>query len=193
NMGTNLPTLLATVTGNLFELAELSGVRLVDLDLPPAFADVYAGPGFGIDGTRRLSCVQARPLIGTIIKPSVGLSPQDTAELVKVLVEGGVDFIKDDELMANPPHSPLAERVPRVMHVIRDAAERGGKKVMYAFNISDEIDTMRRHHDLVVREGGTCVMASLNHVGVAGVLALRQHAQVPIHGHRNGWGMLARH
>jgi ribulose-bisphosphate carboxylase large chain len=109
-MGTNLPTLLATLTGNLFELAELSGVRLLDLDLPPAFAEAYAGPALGIDGTRRLTCVQHRPLIGTIIKPSVGLSPQATADLVKVLVDGGVDFIKDDELMANPPHSPLAER-----------------------------------------------------------------------------------
>jgi ribulose-bisphosphate carboxylase large chain len=78
------------------------------------------------------------------------------------------------------------------MRVINDHADRTGKKVMYAFNISDDIDAMRRHHDIVLANGGTCVMASLNHVGLAGVMKLRQYSQLPIHGHRNGWGMLTR-
>jgi ribulose-bisphosphate carboxylase large chain len=52
---------------------------------------------------------------------------------------------------------------------------------------------MLRHHDVVLNAGGTCVMASLNHVGCAGVAHLRRHCQLPIHGHRNGWGMLTRH
>ena len=55
--------------------------------------------------------VQNRPLIGTIIKPSVGLSPADTARLVDQLARAGIDFIKDDELMADPPHSPFDRRV----------------------------------------------------------------------------------
>lgn len=64
---------------------------------------------------------------------------------------------------------------------------------MYAVNISDEIDAMRQHHDFVLEAGGTCVMVSLNHVGYAGVSALRNFCELPIHGHRNGWGMLTRH
>ena len=60
---------MSTVAGNLYELQELSGVRLVDLELPQAFAERYPGPGFGIDGTRRLARVEGRALIGTIIKP----------------------------------------------------------------------------------------------------------------------------
>ncbi|HMP42523.1 MAG TPA: hypothetical protein PKA05_19245, partial [Roseiflexaceae bacterium] len=82
NMGPSLPNLLATVAGNLYELRELSGVRLIDLELPEAFAAAYAGPQFGIPGTRRLAGVKGRPIIGTIIKPSVGLSPAQTAALV---------------------------------------------------------------------------------------------------------------
>src|SRR5689334_19134898 len=82
NLGPSLPNLLATVAGNLFELKQASGLRLVDIRLPDAFAAAYRGPQFGIDGTRRLAGVRGRPLIGTIIKPSVGLSPEDTAELV---------------------------------------------------------------------------------------------------------------
>lgn len=191
NVGHNLPTLLATVAGNLFELKEFSGLRLLDLELPPEFSRCD-GPQFGVKGTRHLTGVFGRPLIGTIIKPSVGLRPDQTADLVRMLSAAGIDFIKDDELMSNPPHSPLSERVPLVMREINRMADATGKKVMYAFNISDESDAMKRHHDLVVHSGGTCVMISLYHVGLAGVMALRRHASLPIHGHRNGWGLYSR-
>jgi ribulose-bisphosphate carboxylase large chain len=192
NLGPSLPNLQATVAGNLFELSQFSGLRLIDLDLPASFAEVYPGPQFGIEGTRRLSGVHGRPLIGTIVKPSVGLRPEETAALVGRLAEAGLDFVKDDELMADPPHSPLKERVSAVMRVIDAHAQRTGKKVMFAFNITGEIDEMKRRHDLVLAAGGTCVMASLNSVGLPGLSSLRRHSQLPIHGHRNGWGMLSR-
>lgn len=193
NMGTNLPTLIATVAGNLFELRDVSGLKLLDFDVPQAFAERYFGPQFGIEGTRKLAGVYDRPIIGTIVKPSVGLSPQATADLTGDLAEAGIDFIKDDELMADPPHSPLKERVEKVMAVINKAADQTGKKVMFAFNITDELDAMLEHHDTVLKAGGTCVMVSLNSVGPVGVAHLRKHCQLPIHGHRNGWGMLTRH
>jgi ribulose-bisphosphate carboxylase large chain len=193
NFGANLPTLAATVLGNLFELSDHSGLKLLELEVPDAFRDRYPGPQFGIDGTRRLAGVADRPLIGTIVKPSVGLTPEATAALVRELCAADIDFIKDDELLADPPHSPLDRRVAAVMAVIDDHAQRTGKKVMYAVNASDEVDAMRRHHDTIVAHGGTCIMVSLNHVGLAGVSALRRHSQLPIHGHRNGWGMLTRH
>jgi ribulose-bisphosphate carboxylase large chain len=192
NMGASLPNLQATVAGNLFELSQFSGLRLVDLELPPAFAEACPGPQFGVEGTRRLAGVQGRPIIGTIVKPSVGLSPGATADLVARLAEAGLDFVKDDELMANPPHSPLAERVRAVMRAVNAHADRSGKKVMVAFNVTGEIDEMKRHHDTVLAAGGTCVMASLNSVGLPGLAALRRHSALPIHGHRNGWGMLSR-
>ncbi len=193
NVGINLPTLLAMVCGNLYELAELSGCKLLDIDMPACFAARYPGPQFGIAGTRQLTGVNQRPILGTIIKPSVGLSPTQTATMVRELGLAGIDFIKDDELMANPPHSPLEERVRSVMREIHRLADETGKQIMYAFNITDEVEAMLRHHDTVLHAGGTCVMASLNHVGLVGMSALRAISQLPIHGHRNGWGMLTRH
>jgi len=192
NVGPSLPNLLATVAGNLFELREFSAVRLEDLDLPRAFAEAYPGPQFGIAGTRELTGVHGRPLIGTIIKPSVGMSPEQTTDVVRALVDADIDFIKDDELIANPPYSPLRERVAAIMRVINVAADRRGKKVMYAFNITGDVDEMLKHHDAVADAGGSCVMVSVNAVGPAGVVALRRHSRLPIHGHRNGWGMLTR-
>ena len=192
NLGPSLPNLLATVAGNLSELKPFSGLKLIDIKLPPAFLTAYQGPQFGVEGTRKLTGVYGRPMIGTIIKPSVGMTPEQTAAQVKVLVEAGVDFIKDDELQSDGPHCPFDERVPAVLRVIDEYAQKTGKRVMYAANVTGEIDQMLRRHDLVLAHGGTCVMASVNSIGLPAMVALRRHAQVAIHGHRNGWGMLGR-
>ncbi len=192
NMGFSLPNLLATINGNLSELKAFSGLRLLDVTLPPEFLTRYQGPQFGVEGTRRLAGVHGRPIIGTIIKPSVGLSPEATAEQVRGLVEAGIDFIKDDELQADGPHCPFDARVRAVMRVIDDHADKTGKKVMYAANLTGEIDEMLARHDIVLAAGGTCVMASMNSIGLPAMKVLRAHSQLPIHGHRNGWGLLGR-
>ena len=192
NIGPDLPNLLATVAGNLFELRDVSGLRIEDIRLPDSFAAAGPGPKFGIAGTRRLSGVDTGPLIGTIIKPSVGFGPDETAALCVDLAEAGIDFIKDDELQADGPNCPFDARVRAVLEALGAHAEKTGKRVMYAPNLTGEVDDMRRRHDLVRDLGGTCVMVSLNSVGLAGMLALARHSDLPIHAHRNGWGYLSR-
>lgn len=192
NVGSNLPTLMATVAGNLFELSQFSGLKLLDMELPQVFRQSFKGPKFAIEGTRKLTNVYDRPIIGTIIKPSVGLSPEQTGEQVKTLIEGGLDFIKDDELMADPPHSPFEKRVACAMKEINKHADATGKKVMYAFNISGDTEDMKRRHDIVLKHGGTCIMLSLNWVGISAVKEMSEYSQLPVHGHRNGWGMFYR-
>ncbi|NND05845.1 MAG: ribulose 1,5-bisphosphate carboxylase [Saprospiraceae bacterium] len=192
NIGYNLPNLVSTIAGNLFELAPFSGLRLLDFDIPGDFAEAYPGPAHGIAGTRSLVGVYDRPIIGTIIKPSVGLTPSQTAQQTKRLIEAGLDFIKDDELMGDPPHSPFDERVGKVMEVIDGHAQRTGKKAMYAFNLSGDIDDMLNRHDYLVQMGATCAMVNLNAVGISAVEYFTSYSQLPVHGHRNGWGMLTR-
>jgi ribulose-bisphosphate carboxylase large chain len=192
NFGPSLPNLVATVAGNLFELKQFSGLRILDIRLPAPFADAYPGPKFGIAGTRKLAGVEGRPIIGTIVKPSVGFGPEETAALTKTLCEAGIDFIKDDELQSDGPHCPFDERARAVMRVINDHADRTGKKVMFAFNLTGDLDQMRRRHDLVRDLGGTCIMASLNSVGLVGMIELGRFSELPIHAHRNGWGYLSR-
>jgi ribulose-bisphosphate carboxylase large chain len=136
--------------------------------------------------------VEGRPIIGTIIKPSVGMTPEATAAQVKTLVEAGIDFIKDDELQSDGPHCPFTERAAAVLEVICRHADKTGKRVMYAANITGEIDEMLRRHDHVVNHGGTCVMVSMNSIGLPAIKVLREHCQLAIHGHRNGWGMYGR-
>src|SRR5688500_28677 len=183
NVGYNLATLVSTLQGNLYELAEFSGLKLIDLDFPPSFRNVFAGPKFGVAGTRRLTGVHGRPIFGTIIKPSVGLSPEQTAGLVAQLCDAGIGCLKDDELMADPPHSPFDRRADSVMRVINDHADRTGKRVMYAFNVSGEMDDMQRHYEKVRAEGGTGVMVSLNSVGLSAVKKLCDQGRLAVHGH----------
>jgi ribulose-bisphosphate carboxylase large chain len=193
NLGPSLPNLLATVAGNLFELKQVSGLRLLDLRLPEAFAEKYPGPKFGIAGTRKLAGVAKGPLIGTIIKPSVGFGAEETAALTQTLCEGGIDFIKDDELQSDGPSCPFDDRVCAVMRVINAHADGTGKKVMFAFNATGDLDQMRHRHDVLLKNDATCLMASLNSVGLVGMIELACFSRLPIHAHRNGWGYLSRH
>ncbi len=193
NTGPSLPNLVATVAGNLFELRQFSGLRILDVRLPDEFADAHPGPRFSIEGTRRLAGVPRGPLIGTIVKPSVGLTASETAEVVRTLCEAGIDFIKDDELQSDGHTCPFQDRARAVMAVINTHADAAGRKPMFAFNLTGEMDQMRRRHDLVLALGGTCIMASLNAVGLTGMIELGRHSQLPIHAHRNGWGALSRH
>jgi len=173
NIGANLPTLAATVAGNLYDLGEVTGLRLESMQVPASYRARFDLPALGIAGTRKATGVASGALVGTIIKPNVGFSAAETAELIGRLCAAGVDFIKDDEVCADPDHAPLAERVPAVMAVVRAHQQRTGKHVMVAFNVTDETDAMKRHADLVEREGGSCVMASLNWCGYSAIQTLR--------------------
>lgn len=191
--GVELTAILSTCCGGIFEMKEVSGLRLLDLQLPSAVIQSHPGPQFGVAGTRRLTGVNTGPILASIIKPNVGLTPEETAAKVRVLAEAGVDFVKDDEKMTSPAYSPLERRVAAVTAVLEDFRQRTGKKVMYAFNITaDDPDRMQANHDLVCRSGGSCVMVSVNQVGISGLSFLRRRCALPIHGHRNGWGMLTR-
>jgi ribulose-bisphosphate carboxylase large chain len=193
NFGYNLPVMVSTLQGNLYEITQFTGLKLMEIDLPASFEKHFSGPEFGIDGCRKLTGVNDRPLIGTIIKPSIGLSPEQTAAMVKTLAEAGIDFVKDDELLSSSANSNFNDRVDAVMKVINAHADKTGKKVMYAFNISGEIDEMLQRYEKIINSGGTCAMVSINSIGLSAAKKICDQKQLAIHAHRNGWGMLTRH
>lgn len=192
-IGTDIAALMTIAVGGVYAIRGLTGVRVMDFDLPPDFA-CHPGPQFGIAGSRRLMGVPEGPMIASIIKPSLGLSPEDTAQLVQTLCEAGVDFIKDDEKLMSPKYSPLAARVDAIMPVIERHADRTGKRVMYAFGISSaDPDRMMRDHDHVAARGGNAAVVNINSIGHGGMAFLRKRSALCLHAHRNGWDILARH
>lgn len=192
-VGTDIAALMTITVGGVYSARGLSGVRVMDFDLPSAWA-CHPGPQFGIAGSRRLMDVAQGPMIASIIKPSLGLTPAGTAQVVRELCEAGVDFIKDDEKLMSPGYSPLADRVAAIMPVIEDHQQKTGKRVLYAFGISSaDPDVMMRNHDLVHAAGGVAAVVNINSVGYGGMSFLRKRSALCLHAHRNGWDILTRH
>lgn len=189
NIGPNLPALVTTVAGNVFELGHLTGLRLIDVNLPSSYRMKFDTPRHGIAGSRQLMGVQDRPMFGSIIKPSVGLTPTATADLVYDLAMAGLDFIKDDELQANAPSAPFDERFRLVSAALDRAADVTGRRIPFAFNISDNWDQMRRHRDSVCAKSRDILMVTIESVGHAAVSMLSKDSPVPLHAHRAGWAV----
>ena len=193
-VGTDLAALMTIAIGGAYSIRQLSGLRIVDMVLPPAFAAAHPGPQFGAAGSRRLTGVVGRPIIGSIVKPALGLRPPETAAMVRDLVAAEVDFIKDDEKLMSPAYSSLAERVRAVMPIVLDHEQKTGKKVMYAFNISGaDPDQMMRDHDLVAEAGGNAAVINIQSIGFGAMTFLRRRSRLALHAHRNGWDLLTRH
>lgn len=192
-VGTDIAALMTITVGGVYAVRGLTGVRVRDFDLPQEWS-CHSGPQFGIAGSRRLMGVENGPMIASIIKPSLGLLPEETAAVVKTLCEAGVDFIKDDEKLMSPSYSPFDDRVKAIMRVIHDHADKTGKKVMYAFGISSaDPDTMMQNHDIVVENGGNAAVVNINSIGYGGMSFLRKRSALCLHAHRNGWDILTRH
>jgi ribulose 1,5-bisphosphate carboxylase large subunit-like protein len=193
-IGSDLAALMTIAIGGTYSIRGLTGIRVVDMKLPEEFRGAHPGPQFGVAGSRRLTGVEGRPIIGTIVKPALGLRPHETAEMVGELIAAGVDFIKDDEKLMSPAYSPLSERVKAIMPLIHDHEQKTGKKVMYAFGISHaDPDEMMRNHDLVLEAGGNCAVVNINSIGFGGMAYLRKRSGLVLHAHRNGWDILTRH
>lgn len=192
-VGTDIAALMTISVGGVYAVRGLTGVRVKDIELPQEWA-CHPGPQFGIAGSRQLMGVSQGPMIASIIKPSLGLLPDETAEVVKTLCEAGVDFIKDDEKLMSPAYSPLEDRVKAIMPVIDAHQQKTGKKVMYAFGISSaDPDVMMRNHDIVAAHGGNAAVVNINSIGYGGMAFLRKRSQLCLHAHRNGWDILTRH
>jgi ribulose-bisphosphate carboxylase large chain len=193
-VGTDLAALMTIAIGGTFSIKELTGIRVIDMNLPAEFRGAYPGPQFGTPGSFRLTGVTGRPIIGSIVKPALGLRPPETADMVRELIEADVDFIKDDEKLMSPAYSPLAERVKAIMPLILDREQKTGRKTMYAFGISaTDPDALMRNHDIVAEAGGNAAVVNINSIGMGGLAFLRKRSRLVIHAHRNGWDILTRH
>ena len=187
NLGPSAAMLLSTVIGNISSSGK---VKLLDLEFPKSYLDLYKGPKFGIPGIRDLLGVYDRPLLNNMIKPCVGLDPQMTAKLAYEAAVGGVDIIKDDELVASPYFCPLEERVKAVMPAVKEADKVKGEKTLYAFNITDRTENLKKNAMTVIENGGNALLVNYNTIGLdaARMLADDPEIDVPILAHSDYTG-----
>ena len=146
-------------------------------------------------GTRDCSSRPDGVLIGTIVKPSIGLPPDELRARRPRARRGGHRLHQGRRAAwATRRTAPLARagrRGHRGLDKVADAHRPTGRCTR---STSPTTSTAcAANHDLVVEAGGTCVMVCVNLVGLAAVShGLREHCALPIHGHRAMSGAITR-
>lgn len=184
NFGTKLPNLLTVTCGEgVFYVPGITAIKLMDLEFPESYLEKFEGPQFGVRGVRDLLEIYDRPIFLGVVKPNVGLSPEDFAELTYQSWLGGLDAPKDDEMLSDVTYSPLADRT-KLLGALRKKAEAElGEKKMFIANITDEVDRIFELHDIAVANGVNAVMLNGWAVGLSAARALRKRAKVPLVSH----------
>ena len=188
----NIPQYLSVVAGNLFGLGDLKKVRLLDVIFPQTLVLAHKGPRFGIKEARKILGVFDRPLVGTIIKPKVGLSPEETAVVAGQAVRGGLDLIKDDETLTDQSFCPIDERVVAVMAELSKVEDETGKKAFYAVNVTCGAEEILDRAEDVIGCGANMVMVDVLTAGFSALEVLSRGVKVPIHVHRTMHGAFTR-
>jgi ribulose-bisphosphate carboxylase large chain len=183
----NMPNILSSVAGNVFGLKALRNLRLLDIQFPDELADGFLGPKYGIDGIRSLLKVPSRPLVGTIIKPKLGLRTADHAKVAYEAWFGGCDIVKDDENLSSQSFNLFQDRLVQTLQV-RDLAEKNtGERKVYMINITAETEVMLERAEAVAAQGGEYVMVDILTCGWSALQTLRkQNLNLVIHAHRAG-------
>jgi 2,3-diketo-5-methylthiopentyl-1-phosphate enolase len=190
NFGSNFPMMLSTIPGNS---SYANNLKLIDLEFSESYIKNFKGPKFGIEGIRKLLGIKNRPLLLNMIKPCTGFSPEVGAELFEQVAEGGVDIIKDDELLGgSPSFSPIEKRVELYMRSCEKASKIKGEKTLYAVNITDRVDRLRENAIKAIKTGANALMINYIAVGLSATRMITEDPDinVPILGHSTMGGAL---
>ena len=184
-----VPQILSVIAGNLFGLGALKGVRLEDVTFPKEILDQFKGPKFGADGIRKALDRPEKPLVGTIVKPKIGLNPKDTAKYVYEAGSGGLTNSKDDETLVDQKFCPIEDRTIAVAEAL-DKLESEGHNMMHAINVSTRNDKIVELAEKVQEWGAREIMVDVITCGFGAVQAIAEDPsiKVPIHVHRTMHG-----
>lgn len=182
NFSQDIPALLVTIFGKL----SMDGrIKLIDIDVSEQFASAFPGPKFGIEGIRNLVGVHDRPLLMSIFKSVVG---HDLATLREQFYEqalGGVDLIKDDEILFENPLTPIEKRVEVCMEAARQAETITGQKLLYAVNLTGPTSKLASQAKKAINAGANALLFNTLSYGydVLHELSSNPDINVPIASH----------
>ena len=183
----NMPNIFSSVAGNVFGLRALRNLRLNDIHFPVKLLKSFKGPKYGIQGIRRLLKVKDRPLVGTIIKPKLGLVTKDHAEVAYEAWVGGCDIVKDDENLGSQKFNRFENRLEKTLESRDKAEAETGEKKVYLVNVTSETKEMLRRAQLVEDQGGEYAMVDVLTCGYSALQTLRnQNLDLILHAHRAG-------
>ena len=180
----NMPQILSSIAGNVFGMKVVDKLRLEDFYSPPKMDRSFKGPKYGISGIRKLVKVSKRPLVGTIVKPKIGLSSKEHAKVAYDAWVGGCDIVKDDENLSNQTFNPFKRRVIEVLKMRDKAEKETGERKMYMPNITAETSEMLKRGKFVKSHGGEYIMVDVITAGWSALQTVRSAELGVIHAHR---------
>ena len=180
-----VPQILSVISGNLYGLSALKGVRLEDVEFPKGILKQYKGPKFGDVGLREILHRPEKPLVGTIVKPKIGLSPKDTAKYIYEAGSGGLTNGKDDETLVDQAFCPIEDRTKAVAEAL-DKLKEEGHHMVHAINISTNGQDVRELAEDAQKWGASQLMIDVLTCGYGAIQAVAEDPKikVPIHVHR---------
>jgi ribulose-bisphosphate carboxylase large chain len=183
----NMSQILSAVAGNIFGMKVLNALRLLDMSFPKDIVKAYKGPKFGVEGIRKLTKIKERPLLGTIVKPKVGLNEVEHAKVCGEAWRGGLDIVKDDENLSSMSFNKFEKRIEETLKVRDKIESEIDEKKIYMPNITAKLSVMKKRADHVVDNGGEYVMVDIVTIGFSALQEIRDYLEdksVVIHAHR---------
>jgi len=183
--GGNAPNILSSIAGNIFGMKIVKNLRLEDIQIPKELLNSFEGPKYGIEGIRKMMKIKNRPLVGTIVKPKLGLKTKDHAKVAYEAWLGGCDLVKDDENLSSQKFNKFEERLARTLEMADKAEDQTGERKAYLVNVTAETKEMMRRAELVEQLGGKFVMVDVITEGFGALQTLREgDFKMAIHAHR---------
>ena len=183
----NLPQILSAIAGNIYGMKVLKSLRLLDIGFPKDIVNTYKGPKYGIEGIRKLTKVKDRPLLGTIVKPKVGLNEVEHAKICGDAWIGGLDIVKDDENLTSMTFNKFEKRIKETLKTRDKTENQTGERKFYMPNITAPLSIMKKRADYVIENGGEYVMVDILTVGFSALQEIRDYLDdknIVIHAHR---------
>ncbi len=183
----NLPQILSAIAGNIFGMKALKYLRLLDISFPRDVINAYKGPKFGIEGIRKLTKIRDRPLLGTIVKPKVGLNESEHAKVCGEAWRGGLDIVKDDENLTSMVFNKFERRIIETLKIRDKVESETGERKFYMPNITSPLSTMKKRADFIKDNGGEYVMVDIVTIGFSALQEIREYLDdkdLVIHAHR---------
>ena len=183
----SIPQLFSSVLGNIFGMKAIDRLRVLDIRFPEEYVKSFKGPAFGIQGVRDKLKVYKRPVLATVPKPKVGMTPEEYGEAAYEILVGGMDLVKDDENLTSLPFCKFEKRAEAVMKAIDKAERETGERKGWLANITAETKEMLKRMKLVADYGNGFVMVDILTAGFAALQSVRDAASdygLAIHAHR---------
>jgi ribulose-bisphosphate carboxylase large chain len=193
----NVQNIMTFVAGNVLGMGSLKACKLLDIYFPSQMLVQYDGPSYTLNDMRKYLDIYDRPILGSIIKPKIGLTSSEYAELCYDFWVGGGDFVKNDEPQADQDFCPYEKMVDDIRMAMDKAERETGMRKIHSFNVSAaDLDTMIKRAEYVksvMKPGSYAFLVDGLTAGWSAVQTIRRrYPEVFLHFHRAGHGGFTR-